>query len=314
MSANGMLRDDELTKVGESPVDGGKGLRLANLAARAWNAMVIDAAEDGVALWPASGSASCYRSVQTQRAMHSNPSAFGLNPSMTVSLAPVNESTHGWGTRVDIGSVPPLNDLGRFGAEGKRRRAWLLANAPKYGWKRTDFPDPERDHNHFTHDGKTVRPAALEVAPIDLEDIMQPRTIIKSTVPTPLDGTLRALAITPSTVSLVEGPARIDGTVNVAAQGVPSASLEIPDTGQPILHPAGVVQARLVRTTKAKGKDNVDRSEGVGVELVGNGGGAYGQLGVAVDLGPNEFLRVQMNANTEGVTGTFLASLRIQQL
>jgi hypothetical protein len=133
MSANGRLTEGELTAVG--------GILLSNSTARAWQAMVDAAqAEAGISLTiarPAGG----YRSFFVQGDMKRNPGAYGLNPASSVSLAAPGNSTHGFGTRVDIGSFS--------GA----RAAWVLANCDRFGFTR-EFG--AADPNHFKHNGVTI--------------------------------------------------------------------------------------------------------------------------------------------------------------
>jgi hypothetical protein len=133
MSANGRLTEGELTAVG--------GILLSNATARAWQAMVDAAeAEAGISLTiarPAGG----YRSFFVQGDMKRNPGAYGLNPASSVSLAAPGNSTHGFGTRVDIGSFS--------GA----RAAWVLANCDRFGFNR-EFG--AADPNHFKHNGVTI--------------------------------------------------------------------------------------------------------------------------------------------------------------
>jgi hypothetical protein len=133
MSANGRLTEGELTAFG--------GILLSNSTARAWQAMVDAAeAEAGISLTiarPAGG----YRSFFVQGDMKRNPGAYGLNPASSVSLAAPGNSTHGFGTRVDIGSFS--------GA----RAAWVLANCDRFGFTR-EFG--AADPNHFKHNGVTI--------------------------------------------------------------------------------------------------------------------------------------------------------------
>lgn len=318
---NPIPADRDLVKVADSPLDGGKGHRLHKTTAAAWFAMVAAAARDGVALWPASGGAPCLRTIATQRAMRVSPLSFGLNPSMTVSLAPVGASTHQDGRRIDIGSVPPLNDLNRFGADGKKRRAWLLAHADEFGFRRSDFaPTPERDHNHFTHDGVTIAPAAEVVVPIENEDAMPAREVVRAEVETPVGGEFQLLLKNAKgDVSLVIGPARVDVVLNVWARDLAPTYLEVLPLAEGAeataagmrLVPAEVVQVRFIRHDSAADKD---RSEGVALELVGNGGTTFGQLAGQIDLAKGERLRIQALTNSaDPVLVGFSASLRVQK-
>jgi hypothetical protein len=137
MSANGRLLDRELTMVG--------GVPLAHLAAEAFIAMDRDCrAQTGVGLWIAKPYGG-YRSLEVQKA-----GLTGLNKNSTIVVASVGLSSHGLGTRADIGSMPPARDLDLYGKDGRKRREWLLANASNYGWTR-EFG--EADHNHFKFDG-----------------------------------------------------------------------------------------------------------------------------------------------------------------
>lgn len=148
MTINGRLTQSELAPIG-------RGLYLANNAATGWLAMVVAAAKDGVDLWPAEGNAPAYRDYDLQ----SNIS--GLNPDSGVQVASAGFSTHGWGTRIDIGSFGP-----RFGADGSRRRSWLLEHAHKFGFKR-EFG--ENDPNHFAHDN--VRRQQYEIYRLDWDEM-----------------------------------------------------------------------------------------------------------------------------------------------
>lgn len=150
MSANGRLTSAELARVGD-------GLQLANDTATAWLAMCAAAAKAGVDLWVARP-VGAYRSIAVQEGMRATPARYGLNPASVVSVAAPGSSTHGDGTSVDIGSFPPAFDLGRFGDAGRTRRAWVLANASKFGFTR---PFSEADPNHFKHNGLT-KPSWLQ--------------------------------------------------------------------------------------------------------------------------------------------------------
>lgn len=317
--------DRDLVKVADAPLDGGKGHRLHKKAAAAWFAMVAAARRDGVLLWPASGGAPCFRSLVTQRAMRTRPGDFGLNPSMTVSLAPVGSSTHQDGYRIDIGSVPPANDLNRFGTDGRKRRAWLLEHADEFGWFRADFwPTPERDHNHFTYDGKFVPPAPPKPKPAatETEDVMLPRIRITPDAETPVGPVFTHLpADDKGGLALATGPCRVDVAATVVARDMPAAALvEGPVVPAEVvgavvrIQQGGVLQVRFVRATTAAGKTTI-RSEGVGLELVGNTGSSFGQLLGFVDLAAGEELRLQaMSSTAQPVLVGFSASLRVQKV
>jgi hypothetical protein len=134
MSSNGRLLDSELTWVTDVE-------RLANGTANAWKRLQAACkAATGLDLWIASP-AGAYRDYFTQGDMHVHPEKYGLNPNSTVPIAAAGYSTHGYGTRVDIGSFS--------GA----RATWLLAHASEFGWYR-EFG--ANDPNHFAHDGFTA--------------------------------------------------------------------------------------------------------------------------------------------------------------
>ena len=137
MSANGRLSSSELTAV--------DGVYLANVTAKAWKAMVIAAAEDGITLnivKPAGG----YRSFFVQGDMKKRPWLYNLSTSSVVAIAAPGYSTHGRGISVDISSFS--------GA----RREWVLEHARDFGFSR---PFGERDPNHFLHDGRSVKPPVI---------------------------------------------------------------------------------------------------------------------------------------------------------
>lgn len=137
MSANGKLDQSELMYI--------RGIPMGLLSGKAVAAMNRDCLKEiGLGIWPAAPHGG-YRSLAVQAL-----GVGGKNSASTISIAAVGKSTHGLGTRVDIGSMPPANDLNRFGADGKLRRAWLLAKASNYGFTR-EFG--EADPNHFKHDG-----------------------------------------------------------------------------------------------------------------------------------------------------------------
>jgi hypothetical protein len=124
-----------------------QGVQLAVKTARAWDQMRDDCREAvGVDIWPALPDGG-YRSLAVQGRVGAQ------NPDSQVAVAAPGTSTHGWGTRVDVGSFPPAHDLNRWGQDGRRRRAWLLEHMHTYGFDR-EFG--EADPNHLRHDGKTV--------------------------------------------------------------------------------------------------------------------------------------------------------------
>lgn len=139
MSRNGRLTSAELAPVGG-------GLQLANDTATAWLAMVAAAAKSGIELWIAKP-AGAYRDWDMQGNIANK------NPDSTIAVASQGLSTHGYGTRVDVGSFGP-----NFGTAGVRRRAWLLEHAHKFGFTR-EFG--EWDPNHFVHNGRT-KPSWLQ--------------------------------------------------------------------------------------------------------------------------------------------------------
>jgi hypothetical protein len=148
MSANGRLSASELTMV--------NGIPLGNRAAISFMAMDRDCrAATGVGVWIAAPHGG-YRSLVVQGAIG------GLNAGSTIVVAGAGYSTHGLGTRADIGSFPPAKNLGQYGDDGRKRRAWLLAHASNYGWTR-EFG--EADPNHFKHDGIERNFAAPVIAP-----------------------------------------------------------------------------------------------------------------------------------------------------
>lgn len=147
------------------------------------------------------------------------------------------------------------------------------------------------------------------------DEDMPARKVIKSTKATVLDGTkFRTLVINENNdVSLVTGPARVDVVVNLNVAGLPTSTVIAQEDGSTVISDPGVAQFRLVRTTVEKGKENVTRSEGTGLELTANGGKAFGQLHGIIDLGANERLRIEGIAfNAPEATVTWSASLRVQ--
>jgi len=162
VSVNGRIADSELT-----PVYGGQ---LANATAAAWLAMVAAASRDGVSLVIAGGTSiggsGAYRNLFVQGDMKKRPWLYGLSSYSTVRIASAGYSTHGFGTSLDIGSFPPARSLNAYGNAGRSRRAWVLANAAKFGFTRTFG---EADPNHFGHNGTgqfLSAAAAINLEPI----------------------------------------------------------------------------------------------------------------------------------------------------
>jgi hypothetical protein len=127
MSANGKLSATELVTVQGR-------IQLAPNTARAWTAARSVAPSSNVNMTIALPDGG-YRSIATQIDMHVNPLAHNLNPASSVPLAAVGESSHGFGTCVDVIGVGAV--------------AWLLAHGADYGFHRPSVTDP----NHFSHNG-----------------------------------------------------------------------------------------------------------------------------------------------------------------
>lgn len=129
MTANGEVPSSQLTTVQGS-------IQLETATAAAWARMKLAASSAGVNLTiatPAGG----YRSRAVQQDMRDNPERYNLNPSSSVGLAPVGQSTHGFGTRVDIGT--------------SSGNSWAIANGASWGFVRSDFGSD--DNNHYTYTG-----------------------------------------------------------------------------------------------------------------------------------------------------------------
>jgi hypothetical protein len=152
MSENGRLKASELSDVG--------GMLLEARAAQAfrnWSAATAAATGRGITIIRPAGA---YRSYAVQRDMRLNPGRWNLNPSSSINLAREGSSTHGFGTRVDIGYYTGAG------------WAWALANAHRFGFRR-EFG--AADPNHFMHDGRTFGPTinpTSTIKPIPLEDEM----------------------------------------------------------------------------------------------------------------------------------------------
>lgn len=151
MSSNGDLRN--LVQV--------QGLIMLEPAtADAYITMKAAAKREGVTVeipTPAGG----YRSLYMQRDMHERPWAYNLDPASSVQLAPVGQSTHGWGDRVDI-------IVGQA-------RAWAIGNAHRFGFVR-EFGDA--DPGHFMFVGTTS--AGTGSTPIPTEEDIVIRELIKT--------------------------------------------------------------------------------------------------------------------------------------
>ena len=93
-----------------------------------------------------------YRSLAVQEDMHANPAKYGPDPASSVPLAPVGQSTHGWGTRVDIA----------VGAG----RTWAIVRAADFGFTR-EFGSA--DPGHFKYSSPSF--AAVGVTPIQGEEV-----------------------------------------------------------------------------------------------------------------------------------------------
>ncbi len=129
-------------------------IELEPATATAYFAMKAAAKSDGVTLeipTPAGG----YRSLYMQRDMHERRWAYNLDPNSSVPLAPVGQSTHGWGDRVDI-------------IVGQARE-WAIRNASRFGFVR-EFG--ANDPGHFKFIGGDF--AGIPTTPIeeDQEDDM----------------------------------------------------------------------------------------------------------------------------------------------
>ena len=136
--ANGKLPSSALRKVG--------GVYLSLKSANSFDNMTAAARKDGVSLWPALPDGG-YRDYERQGVIGAK------NPYSSVAVARPGQSTHGFGTRVDIGSFPPARELNKWGAAGMKRRQWMLEHAHEFGWTR-EFG--ESDPNHWKHDGITA--------------------------------------------------------------------------------------------------------------------------------------------------------------
>lgn len=137
------MRNGQLTSAQLTTVAGG--FKLSRPTAVAWNAMVAAAASDGVQLWIA-GPYGAYRDLAAQRAIYQGHAS--NNPGSVVPVAAPGSSTHGWGSRVDVGSYGP-----GWGTVGAKRRTWLLSNAIRFGFVR-EFGDA--DPNHFAYNGLPI--------------------------------------------------------------------------------------------------------------------------------------------------------------
>lgn len=106
---NGRLTSDMLTPISQS------GHRLAPFAAKDWDALVQDAAADGVAIRITDS----YRTFDQQVDLASRKGLYELG-----GLAAVpGTSQHGWGMAVDV-----IVD------DDPRVKSWLNENAHRYGW------------------------------------------------------------------------------------------------------------------------------------------------------------------------------------
>lgn len=123
------------------------GVQLAKPTANAWTRAVADVKSKGYILRAVDGRGAGYRSYAVQDAMQKasvgNDIAakryWNLSTVSTVSLAHAGSSTHGYGTRIDVYSNMPLDQL--------------TSIMKRYGfWREFGSSDP----NHWAHDGKTA--------------------------------------------------------------------------------------------------------------------------------------------------------------
>lgn len=129
MAANGQLSASDLVTVQA-------GITLSRPTANAWMAFMQAGSRTGHRIGiatPAGG----YRSLAVQADMRARPWLYNLSKQSTKKLAPTGQSTHGYGTRVDV-----VGDL-----------AWAIANGPRFGFFR-EFGTA--DPNHFAHNGVTA--------------------------------------------------------------------------------------------------------------------------------------------------------------
>lgn len=133
MSSNGQVPSSDLVTVQS-------GIQLSRPTANAWFRMLQAGSSTGHRIGvatPAGG----YRSLAVQADMRARPWLYNLSKQSTKKLAPTGQSTHGYGTRVDV-----VGDL-----------AWAIANGPRFGFFR-EFG--ASDPNHFKHDGVTATSGA----------------------------------------------------------------------------------------------------------------------------------------------------------
>lgn len=93
-----------------------------------------------------------YRSYAVQVDMRANPGKYGLDPASSVPVAAPGQSTHGWGTRVDIA----------VGAG----RTWAIVRLAEFGFKR-EFGSADPGHFQYL----TPSFAGTGTTPIQGEDM-----------------------------------------------------------------------------------------------------------------------------------------------
>lgn len=136
---NGKLPRKALMQVQKSDSLGDPLLALD--AGRAYRHLFIAFAKKHVALLIVDSNGA-YRDYASQGDMHVHPGKYNLNPDSVVNLASAGNSSHGFGTAVDLlfdGSSHPTDHQ--------------VAICNEFGWHRQFGAD---DPNHFRHDGRTA--------------------------------------------------------------------------------------------------------------------------------------------------------------
>lgn len=93
-----------------------------------------------------------YRSYPVQEDMRDNPGKYGLDPASSIPVAAPGQSTHGWGTRVDIA----------VGAG----RTWAIVRLAEFGFKR-EFGSADPGHFQYL----TPSFASVGITPLQGEDM-----------------------------------------------------------------------------------------------------------------------------------------------
>lgn len=160
------------------PAHGGGALHT--LAARAWEAMVWGAANDGIRLRPVSAG-DTYRTYGAQEDLFRRRYVQGIIPgrpqkrwngqvwSLRTGAAPAavpGTSNHGWGLAIDVATggdrAIAIDPSHGQSTEGRNAYRWLVNNYGRFGWSH-EYSDPSDEPWHIRYvAGDAVPPAVLD--------------------------------------------------------------------------------------------------------------------------------------------------------